>query len=103
MTEANIESIRADLAVIGADGIDAEGAVYNQSPEVARILEKMAAAAQRVYVVADGSKLGRTALWRFCQLKNLTGLITDQTADRSLLLSLTKAGVHVIKASAKRA
>jgi len=98
LTEANLETLHADVAFIGADGIDARGAVYNRSPEVARMLTKMAAAAGGVYVVADHSKLGQTALWRFGQLKDWTGLVTDAEADRAVVAALQKSGVHVIKA-----
>ena len=31
MTEANLETLRADLAFLGVDAIDETGAVYNQS------------------------------------------------------------------------
>jgi DeoR/GlpR family transcriptional regulator of sugar metabolism len=95
LTEANVETLRADLAFMGSDGVDASGAVYNNSPEVARMLTKMAAAAQRVYVVADHSKLGKTALYRYGRLKDFAGLITDAAADRAMLSSLRKAGVRV--------
>lgn len=101
LTEANLETLCADLAFVGADGIDARGAVYNQSPEVARMLAKMVAAARRVYVVADHSKLGRTALCRFGHLKDCAGLVTDAAADRSLVAKLERAGVRVIKARSK--
>lgn len=86
------------MVFLGADAIDRQGAVYQQSPEVARMVAKMAASASRVYVVADGSKLGNTALWRFGRLPDWAALITDASADRSLLASLKKAGVRVIKA-----
>jgi len=98
LTESNLETLHADLAIIGADGIDARGAVYNQSPEVARMLTRMAAAASRVYVVADHSKLGKPALWRFGYLRDWTGLVTDAGADRTALARLEKSGIHVIKA-----
>jgi DeoR family transcriptional regulator, fructose operon transcriptional repressor len=101
LTEANLETLHADVAFIGADGVDARGAVYNQSPEVARMLTKMAAAASRVYVVADHSKLGKTALWRFGHLKDWTGLVTDAEADRALIARLKRSGIHVIKARNK--
>jgi DeoR/GlpR family transcriptional regulator of sugar metabolism len=101
LTEANLETLHADVAFIGADGIDARGAVYNHSPEVARMLAKMAAAASRAYVVADHSKLGHTALWRFGQLKDCSGLVTDAEADRTLVGKLEQAGVRVIKGSRK--
>jgi DeoR family transcriptional regulator, fructose operon transcriptional repressor len=99
ITESNLETLRADAAFLGADAIDFQGAVYQQSPELARMLTKMAASAGRVYVVADGSKLGKTALWRFGRLADWAALITDASADRSILASLKKAGVRVIKAN----
>ena len=62
------------------------------------MLTKMAASAGRVFVVADGSKLGKTALWRFGRLADWAALITDASADRSVLAALKKAGVRVIRA-----
>jgi DeoR/GlpR family transcriptional regulator of sugar metabolism len=99
ITESNLETLRADVTFVGADGIDSQGGVYQESPEVARMLGRMAASAGRVFVVADGSKLGKTALWRFGRLADWAALITDSSADRSVLASLKKAGVRVIKAA----
>jgi DeoR/GlpR family transcriptional regulator of sugar metabolism len=98
ITESNLETLRADVAFLGADAVDNHGAVYQESPELARMLTRMAASAARVYVVADGSKLGRTALWRFGRLADWAALITDASADRATLASLKKAGVCLIKA-----
>ncbi len=66
------------------------------------MLTKMAASATRVFVVADGSKLGKTALFRFGRLKDWAGLITDNKAERSMLASLRKTGARVIKAVGRR-
>jgi DeoR/GlpR family transcriptional regulator of sugar metabolism len=98
ITESNLETLRADVAFLGADAVDSHGAVYQESPELARMLTKMAASAGRVFVVADGSKLGKTALWRFGRLAHWTALVTDAAADRATLASLKKAGVRIIKA-----
>lgn len=98
LTESNLETIRADLAFIGADGIDASGGVYNQSPEIARMLGRMAQSAQRVFVVADSSKLGKSALCRFGRLSDFEALITDDAADRAMVASLRKASANVITA-----
>jgi DeoR/GlpR family transcriptional regulator of sugar metabolism len=97
LTESNLETLRADVAFLGADAIDRQGAVYQESPELARMLGKMAASAGRVFVVADSSKLGKTALWRFGRLSDWAALVTDAAADRSVLASLKKAGVRVIR------
>jgi DeoR/GlpR family transcriptional regulator of sugar metabolism len=98
MTEANLESLRADVAFIGAAGVDSHGVVYQTSPEVARLVAKMAASAGRVFVVADSSKLGKTALCRFGRLRDWSALVTDAAADRAFLRALAKTGAHVIKA-----
>jgi DeoR family transcriptional regulator, fructose operon transcriptional repressor len=98
VTEGNLEMLRADVAFLGADGVDRQGNVYQETPEVARLLDKMAASAGRVYVVADGSKLGNTALWRFGRLRDWAALVTDDGADRALVASLKKAGARVIRA-----
>ncbi len=97
LTEANIEGLRADVAFLGADGIDLKGCVYNASLSVGRMLEEMAAAAQQVYVVADSSKIGQTALTRFGNVSKWTGLITDSGIDRKSACILTRAGVKLIK------
>jgi len=98
LTEANLETLRADVAFLGADAIDRQGAAYQHSPEIARMLTRMAASAGRVFVVADGSKLDKTALWRYGRLPDWGALITDSSADRSVLALLKKAGVRIIKA-----
>ena len=99
LTEANLESLHADVAFLGAQGIDREGMVYQDSPELAHMLKKMAASATRVFVVADSSKLGRAALCRLERLRQWKAtLVTDDGADRSMLASLKKAGASVIKA-----
>jgi DeoR family transcriptional regulator, fructose operon transcriptional repressor len=96
ITEHNLETLRADVAFLGADAIDRQGGVFQESPELARMLTKMSASAGRVYVVADGSKLGKTALWRFGSMTDWAALITDASADRSILAALKKAGVRII-------
>lgn len=97
LTESNLETLRADLAFIGADGIDVEGNIYNHSPEVARMLARMTAAAEVTYVVADSSKVGRTALMRFGNISKWAGLITDPQLSRPLATALRQAGVNLIQ------
>lgn len=100
LTEANLEGLRADVAFVGADGIDRRGFVYNASLAVGRMLRKMAGAAARVYVVADSSKIGRTALARFGRVADWDGLITDNGIRPADAAALRKSKVRIIKASA---
>jgi DeoR/GlpR family transcriptional regulator of sugar metabolism len=98
LTEANLEQLQADYAFIGADAVDAQGNAYNHALDVARMLTKMTAAARRVYVVADSSKLGRTALARFGNVRHWAGLITDRGLPRALARRYRQAGVQLILA-----
>jgi DeoR family fructose operon transcriptional repressor len=96
LTESNLENLHADMAFLGAEGIDERGGIYSASLDVARLLSKMAAAAQQVYIVADHSKLGRTALTRYGNLCHWNGIITDSGADAGFVAKLRKAGAQVI-------
>lgn len=98
ITESNLGLICADIAFVGAEAVDAGGAVFSDSAELSRVLLKMLENAKKAYIVADSSKLGKSALWRFGQLKNLAGLITDSKADPAFIAGLAKAGINVIRA-----
>lgn len=101
LTEANLETLRADVAFVGADAVGTDGAVYNRSMAVARMLERMTAAARQVYVVADHTKLGQTALARFGQASHWNGLITDRVPVE-LGAPLRRAGVNLMVAAPGR-
>jgi DeoR/GlpR family transcriptional regulator of sugar metabolism len=76
-TEEMLGLFSADFAFQGADGIDLEGYVYNCNVESARVSQKMRRQAERSYILCDSSKVGRTALFKFGNLKDGCGLITD--------------------------
>jgi DeoR/GlpR family transcriptional regulator of sugar metabolism len=96
LTETNLENLRADMALIGADAIDLKGNVYNKSLEVARMLSKMTAAAAVTYVVADSSKIGHSALMKFGSIPKWEGLITDSGVSKQNAAALRQAGVNLI-------
>lgn len=96
LTENNLEQLKADVAFIGADAVDNQGQVYNQSMAVARMLARMATSAHQVYVVADSTKIGRTALARYGHLKAWAGLITDCGLTAAQAAALKRAGCKVI-------
>lgn len=103
LTESNLESLHADVAFVGADGIDARGNIYNDSLAVGRMLSKMAASADRVFAVADSSKVGRKALTRFGRIAEWGGLITDGSLNRPTATALQRAGVRLIVANKQAA
>lgn len=97
MTEYNLELIRADVAFIGADAIDKEGYIYNGSPEIGRMLKKMADAATHVYAVADHSKLLRHEMMRFAHVADWSGLITDNQISAAATRTLKAAGLNLLR------
>ena len=97
LTERNLDELRVDVAILGADAIDVDGAAYSNSVDVAHLLTRMAAAAKQVYVVADHSKLGAQGLMRYGTVQAWNGLITDSLADPKLIDALTSSGVNVIR------
>ncbi len=98
LTEGNLDAFHADLAFIGADAVGPDGTLYNASMTVGRMLTKMISRAGAVYVVADSSKIGRTALSRFGSAASIQGLITDGDLGAEERKTLEAAGVRVILA-----
>jgi len=95
-------TLRHDAPFLGADAIDAEGWLYNQSEDVGRLLKRMAKASDRVFAVADHSKVGRHELMRFGRLRDWDGLITDRWLDRDLIHQLRRHGGSVMMAGKER-
>lgn len=96
LTEMNLEQLHAEVAILGADAIDEKGYVYTNPPDTTDVLLKMAASADRVYIAADSSKLGRRGLRRFGRLTQWAGLITDSRADPTFLNALRQLGVQIL-------
>ncbi len=96
LTELNLGQLRAEVAFLGADGIDSDGFAYTQPPDNSSMLLKMAASAERVYVTADSSKFGRHGMRQFAQLAEWTGLVTDDRGDPGFVDTLRENGVNVV-------
>ncbi|GAG10195.1 unnamed protein product, partial [marine sediment metagenome] len=96
LAEANLELLRAEIAFLGADAVDNRGNVFTDPPDNSAVLLKMIASAQRVYVIADHTKLGITALRCFGKLAEWTGLITDEASDPEFVGQLRELGTNVI-------
>lgn len=97
LTNNNLNLIRADIAFIGADAIDESGHIYNSSPDLGLMLQRMAGSADRVYAVADHTKVGRHELMRFAHLKDWRGLITDDALSSAMVRRLRKNKVRVMQ------
>jgi len=93
-----LNQLKLDIAILGVDAFDlARGASAHNEAE-AEINARIAAQATRVAVVADSSKLGRSAFAQILPLSKVDILVTDSGADPALVQELTAAGVQVIQA-----
>lgn len=89
------DQVTLDLAFLGVSGLDVERGATCPNEDEASINRQMAVRAERVVVVADGSKLGGRAFAKICGIGEVDVLVTDANADAS---SFEGAGIKVIRA-----
>lgn len=95
-TEHCLELFAADLAFQGADAIDRHGAIYNSDLRLARVDRLMRRTAAKSCLLADHTKLGRTALARNGTMADVDIFITDRAAPAALLRLFARLGPKVI-------
>ncbi|MDX7951383.1 DeoR/GlpR family DNA-binding transcription regulator [Lichenihabitans sp. Uapishka_5] len=98
VTIDQIGRFRADHAVLTIGGIDGVGGCMDFDVEEAMVARAMIAQAKEVTVIADGSKLGRVAMYQVCDLSAVTRLVTDRKPDQALATALHLSGVEVVLA-----
>ncbi len=75
-----IEHLRVDVAIFGADTVNEDGIFNNNSYEL-ELRRKMRSIASSAFFVADSSKFGREALFRVLSIEDFTAGITDDLLD----------------------
>ncbi|CAN5308353.1 DeoR/GlpR family DNA-binding transcription regulator [soil metagenome] len=95
LAENTFNAINLGTAILGTDGLSAAGGVTTHDETEARTNHAMATHAQRVIVVADGSKIGKLALAQVTPIETVDLLITDTSADPVALDAIRAAGVEV--------
>jgi DeoR/GlpR family transcriptional regulator of sugar metabolism len=98
--EAFLREYHAKWAFLGAAGVD-EKAATNYNEAVLTSERLMIAQSDRIALLADHSKFGRTAMCMLCPLKSVSRLITDAHTDtRALLQRIRDIGVEVTEVAA---
>jgi len=95
LAETTLEGINLDLAIVGVDGITRAGGLTTHHDIEAHTNRVLISRARRVIVVADGSKVGRLAFSRICDVASIDELITDAAAPAPELRRLADAGVVI--------
>jgi DeoR family transcriptional regulator of aga operon len=90
-----LDGLNASIAFLGCNGVDAAGGVTNVNLPEAEVKRAMLLSARRPVVVADGSKLGEVEVAKICDLSEVSLVVTDASADPSILADLTAADCDV--------
>ena len=87
-----------DVAFVGTNGISVERGLTTPDPAEAAVKRAMLAAARKVVVLADHTKVGAAQLARFGDLSEVAILITDSGLDTDAAARLEAAGPTVVRA-----
>jgi len=90
-----LEHISIDTMFLGVNSFDAVVGAMTHHEGEASIAGALAARAKRVVVVADSTKLGRSAFARICGPDRVACLLTDVDADPAVVEALETRGVEV--------
>lgn len=88
--------IKIDTLFLGVDGLDPEHAVYSAHEGEAEVSAAFAKAARRVIVLADSTKLGKTAFATMIPMSHVDTVITDSNATPQQISALKRSGTNVI-------
>lgn len=97
-----IRQFKADIAIIGISGIDADGTLLDFDEREVRVARAIVQNARRVFLAADHSKFGRSAMVRLGQLSDVDDLFTDLPPPEEMAEVIRQSGVrtHVASQSA---
>jgi DeoR family glycerol-3-phosphate regulon repressor len=95
LSAEQIARFHASHVVLTIGGLSRNGAM-DYSLDEAQVARAMIAQARHVTIIADGSKLGRDALFQVCPLDAIDRLVVDISPDVGLGQTLAEAGVEVI-------
>jgi DeoR family transcriptional regulator, aga operon transcriptional repressor len=91
-----LAGISLDVVFLGVDGIDVRGGISTHDSVEAQTDHCLMRTADRVVVLADGSKIGKRAFSRIADIGEVTVVITDSSASPEGVDRLRAAGVEVV-------
>ncbi len=94
LAENTFNSINVGLAILGADGVTADGVTTYDETE-ARTNRAMVNHAVKTIVVVDGSKVGRVTLAQVLPIDKVNVIVTDSSADPAIIRQIRATGVDV--------
>lgn len=102
LAESTMRLVNVGTAVVGVDGLTADGGLTTHDHTEARTNYLMIERAQRVIVVTDSSKLGVKTLAKMADCSEVQALVTDTGADPAEVDRIRALGVEVRLVDAPR-
>ena len=90
-----VQQFKADFAIIGVSAIDEDGSLLDFDYREVRVSQAIIANARKVFLVADASKLTRSAPARIGHMRDIDGFFTDQPLPAPLAQICSQHGVEV--------
>ena len=94
----DLADIHADVAFVGTNGLTVEHGLTTPDLAEASVKRALIAAAARVVVLADHTKLGRADFAHVAPLSQVDTVVTDTAVDEELAQELEAAGPAVVRA-----
>jgi DeoR family glycerol-3-phosphate regulon repressor len=95
LTTQFFEQFKVDIAVIGCSALDADGDLLDFDLAEVRVSKAIIRQARRVFLVADHSKLGRSAPARLASLSEMSRFFTDRALPADLARRCAEWGLEV--------
>jgi DeoR family fructose operon transcriptional repressor len=91
-----LDNVRVDVAFMATNGVSIERGLTTPDPAEAQVKRSMIAAARRVVLLADHSKIGTDYFASFGSVADLDVLVTDSNVEMELIDELSDAGPRVV-------
>jgi DeoR/GlpR family transcriptional regulator of sugar metabolism len=95
LAEDALRQLGADVLLLGASAIDAEGGVWDSTMVEVPIKRAMIAGAARVVLLADQRKFDRSSAMRICGLDAVDHIVTDAPLPAGAASLAREAGIEV--------
>ncbi len=96
LTLNQLDEYYADKFIMSADGIDVRGGITTYYDQEAEICRKMIEHSKSTIAALDYTKIGRIALKKFADIKDIDCLVTNSNVSLSSLEELKEADLKIV-------
>lgn len=94
--EEQIKSMRADIAFIGLDAIDADSGCYITNVDEVGLKKRIIEASDKVVAICDHTKFTNSAFISFCHISEIDIVVTEKQIPHQIIEKLQQQGIEVI-------